>query len=81
MFNTGVYNDGFTGFAVGSSNVTQEGAKLFFTVVAKNDIVPELATPQLFQAFIDIVDDTTGAVLDTQEVVIIVPGAPGGTGD
>ncbi len=81
MFNTAAYNDGFEGFAVGSSNVNQEGAKLFFTVVAKNDIVQEQATPQLFQAYIDIVDDTTGAVLDTQEVIIIVPAAPGGTGD
>jgi hypothetical protein len=81
MFNSVAYNDGFNGFAVGSSLVTQEGAKLFFTVAAQNNIVPEALAPQLFQAYIDIVDDTTGAVLDTQEVVIIVPAAPGGAGD
>jgi hypothetical protein len=75
------YNDGFYGFAVGSSNVAQEGAKLFFTVVAQNDFLPHQSAPQLFVAYIDIVDDTTGSVLDTQEVVIIVPAAPGGAGD
>jgi hypothetical protein len=81
QFQTMAYNDGFNGFAVGSSLVTQEGAKLFFTVAAQNNIVPEGTAPQLFQAYIDIVDDTTGAILDTQEVVIIVPAAPGGAGD
>ncbi len=81
QFNATTYNDGFSGFAVGSSNVAQEGAKLFFTVAAKNDFVPNGSVPQLFLAFIDIVDNTTSSVLDTQEVVIIVPAAPGGASE
>ena len=78
-FNGVGYNNGFDNFAVGTSNVNREGAKLFFNVVARNTTVPETDVPQLFEAFIDIVDDLTGAVLDTQKVVIIVPAAPGGS--
>lgn len=75
------YDDGFTGFATCTSSATQEGAKLFFTVYARNTHVPETDAPQMFIAYIDIIDDTTGAILDTQEVVIIVPAAPGGSGE
>jgi hypothetical protein len=35
----------------------------------------------VFSAFIDIVDEQTGAVLDTQDVVVIVPAQPGGVGE
>lgn len=75
------YNNGFSGFAVGSSSATREGARLFFTVHAQNTEVKETPRPQVFQAFIDIVDVQTGAVLDTQDVVVIVPAVPGGVGE
>lgn len=74
------YDNGFAGFAVGSSNAEREGARLFFSVRAKNTTVKEKADPQVFKAYIDIVDEQTGVVLDTQDVVVIVPGAPGGVG-
>ncbi len=74
------YDNGFAGFAVGSSNADREGARLFFSVRAKNTTVKEKADPQVFKAYIDIVDEQTGVVLDTQDVVVIVPGAPGGVG-
>ena len=50
-------------------------------MVARNTTVQEGASPQLFEAFIDIVDDLTGGVLDTQKVVIIVPASPGGSSE
>jgi hypothetical protein len=74
------YDNGFAGFAVGSSSTAREGARLFFTVHARNTTVKETADPQVFKAFIDIVDEQTGVVLDTQDVVVIVPGLPGGVG-
>jgi hypothetical protein len=75
------YDNGFEGFAVGSSSTTREGAKLFFTVYARNTSVPESEEPQLFNAFIDIVDEQTGTVLDTQDVIVIVPAVPGAVGE
>lgn len=80
-FNDESYDNGFEGFAVGSSSTTREGARLFFTVHAQNSSVRETAEPQVFTAFIDIVDVQTGAVLDTQDVVVIVPAMPGGVGE
>lgn len=75
------YDNGFAGFAVGSSSASREGARLFFEVQARNTTVKETADPQVFKAFIDIVDEQTGAVLDTQDVMVIVPGAPGVVGE
>jgi len=75
------WNDGFYEFATGTSHTLQEGAKLYFTVFAQNTTVPETDVPQSFLAYIDIIDDTTSALLDTQEVLIIVPAAPGGAGE
>jgi hypothetical protein len=80
-FNGSTYDNGFEGFAVGSSSAAREGAKLFFTVRARNTTVPETAEPQLFNAFIDIVDEQTGTVLDSQDVVVIVPAVPGAVGE
>jgi hypothetical protein len=80
-FDGASYDNGFSGFAVGSSSATREGARLFFTVHAQNDTVRETAEPQVFEAFIDIVDVQTGAVLDTQDVLVIVPARPGGVGE
>lgn len=75
------YDNGFEGFAVGSSSAEREGARLFFTVHAQNEDVEETEEPQVFSAYIDIVDVQTGAVLDTQDVVVIVPARPGGVGE
>ena len=80
-FDGATYDNGFSGFAVGSSSASREGARLFFTVHAQNDSVRETAEAQVFEAFIDIVDVQTGAVLDTQDVVVIVPARPGGVGE
>ena len=74
------YNNGFSGFAVGSSSTDRDGARLFFTVRARNTTIKEGGDPQVFKAFIDIVDEQTGVVLDTKDVVVIVPGSPGGVG-
>ena len=48
---------------------------------AQNSDVKETAKPQLFKAYIDIVDVQTGTVLDTQDVMVIVPAVPGGVGE
>jgi hypothetical protein len=80
-FNGEGFDNGFSGFAVGSSSADREGARLFFTVHAQNVSVAETDEPQAFTAFIDIVDVQTGAVLDTQDVVVIVPATPGGVGE
>lgn len=80
-FDDADYNNGFAGFAVGSSSAEREGARLFFTVHAQNEVVEETVEPQVFNAFIDIVDVQTGTVLDTQDVVVIVPARPGGVGE
>jgi hypothetical protein len=75
------YDNGFSGFAVGSSSADREGARLFFTVRAQNTTVRETPDPQVFRAFVDIVDEQTGAILHSQDVVVIVPGVPGGVGE
>lgn len=70
------YNNGFANFAPGTSDPAKEGAKLLFTVHAQNDTCfkPTSAEAQVFTAYIDVRDQVTGAVLDTQTVTIIVPG-------
>jgi len=76
-FNAAGYNNGFSNFATGTSSTSREGSKLQFTVVAENDTcAPSTDSAQLFTAYIGIIDDTTGQVLDTQTVVILVPPAP-----
>jgi hypothetical protein len=74
-FNGAGYNNGFNNFASATSSETIPGSKLKFTVHAENDTCFEPgATAQLFNAVIKVVDNSTGSILDTQEVVIIVPG-------
>ena len=48
------------------------GSVLIFDVTAYNSIVPETNVPQVFTAFIDVVQQG-GAVLDTQIVTVLVP--------
>ncbi|GEM_PF-330707 len=74
------YNDGFTNFAPGTSNELS-GAELEFKVYARNynattgkPCVEQTETPQIFTAFIDVINPTTGLKFGTREVKIIVPG-------
>ncbi len=50
------------------------GSQLVFDITAYNGIVPETNEPQVFTAFIDVVQQG-GAVLDTQIVTVLVPPA------
>jgi hypothetical protein len=58
-------NDGFT-------NVTP-GSALQFEVIAQNDCVRPTRDPQVFEAYIDIVEPRGSAVYDTRLVTILVP--------
>lgn len=60
-------DDGFT-------NVTP-GSVLNFDVVARNDCVPGTDRPQVFEAYIDVVEQRGSAVYDTRLVTILVPPA------
>lgn len=74
-FNGSSYNNGFSNFSTGTSSATNPGNQLKFKVVAQNDTCFEsTSAAQLFKAFINVIDNATGSVLDTQEVTIIVPG-------
>jgi hypothetical protein len=68
------YHNGFRGYASGTSRVGGPGARLEFTVVAENDVcvVPGWEA-QVYTAYIDVFDETTRTLLDTQEATIIVP--------
>lgn len=73
-FNGSPYNNGFTNFATGTSNASIQGSRLTFRVEAENyNCVPPSAQTQIYQAYIDLYDQVTGTLLDTQEVVIVVP--------
>ena len=50
------------------------GSRLIFEITAYNGIVPSTNLPQVFTAFIDVVQQG-GAVLDTQLVTVLVPPA------
>lgn len=75
-YNGATYNNGFSNFAPGTSSESKEGAHLEFTVHAENDTCfePTSSDAQVFTAHIEILDRATGALLDTQDVTIIVPG-------
>lgn len=75
-YNGSAYNNGFSNFATGTSSPSKKGSKLLFTVHAQNDTCykPTTAEAKVFTAYIDIKDQITGAILDTQTVTIIVPG-------
>ncbi len=73
-YNGAPYPNGFSNFATGTSDASRPGSELHFTVIAENrDCVPPSTDTQIYQAYIDIIDQTTGTLLDTQEVVIVVP--------
>lgn len=69
------YLNGFENFAPGTSDPNREGAKLHFTVYAQNDnCVPATEEAQIFRAYIDVINPTTGLVFGKRQVSIIVPG-------
>ncbi|MBR4985201.1 MAG: hypothetical protein IKY83_05640 [Proteobacteria bacterium] len=68
------YNNGFKNFAPGTSDVSRPGAELHFTVIAQNDnCVAPKNEAQLFTAYIDVYDPTTGVSFGERKVSIIVP--------
>ncbi|MBI5487192.1 MAG: hypothetical protein HY905_07650 [Deltaproteobacteria bacterium] len=73
-FDGSTWNNGFRGVATGTSSAARPGIQLHFTVRARNEsCAPPAFEAQLFTAYIDVVDVTTGQVLDTQQATIIVP--------
>ena len=79
-FNSAGYNNGFNNFSTGTSSATNPGNQLKFKVVAQNDTCFEsTGAAKMFKAFINVIDNATGSVLDTQEVTIIVPGKVSGS--
>ena len=68
------YDNGFENFAPGTANPDIDGARLHFTVIAQNDdCVEPTDEPQVFRAYIDVVNPTTGLVFGRRQVSIIVP--------
>jgi cysteine-rich repeat protein len=73
------YANGFQGFSTGTSSASRPGASLTFRVVARNTNASgqpcfEPSTDaRVFTAYLDVIDRTTGSVLDTQTVTIIIP--------
>ncbi|MBQ1266090.1 MAG: hypothetical protein IIY06_04900, partial [Proteobacteria bacterium] len=73
-FKGATYNNGYQNFAIGTSSSAKPGSQLNFRVVAQNNCVPSTETTRVFNAYIDIIDPTTGLNFGTQEVSIVVPG-------
>lgn len=68
------YNNGFKNFAPGTSNANVKGAELHFTVLAQNDsCVEPINEAQVFTAYIEVYDPTTGVSFGERKVSIIVP--------
>lgn len=70
------YNNGFKNFAPGTSSKSRKGAELHFTVNAQNaDCVEGISESQVFSAYIDVYNPTTGLSFGERKVSIIVPPA------
>ncbi len=68
------YDNGFANFAPGTADPDKDGARLHFKVVAQNaDCVKPTAKAQIFKAYIDVINPTTGLVFGRRQVSIIVP--------
>ena len=68
------YDNGFENFAPGTANPNVDGARLHFTVVAQNDDCVEPTDQfQIFKAYIDVINPTTGLVFGRRQVSILVP--------
>ena len=72
-FNGADYNNGFTNFSTGTSTAGTPGNKLTFNVEAMNDCFPQEKEAKMFKAYINVIDNKTESILDTQPVTIIVP--------
>lgn len=72
-FSEAGYNNGFSNFSTGTSTAGTPGNKLTFNVEAMNDCFPQEKEAKMFKAYINVIDNKTGSVLDTQPVTIIVP--------
>ena len=73
------YDNGFKNFAPGTSNAGVKGAELHFTVIAQNDsCVAPTNEAQVFTAYIEVYDPTTGVSFGERKVSIIVPAAGNG---
>ncbi|MBO4699178.1 hypothetical protein J5690_06160 [bacterium] len=78
-FNGADYNNGFSNFSTGTSTAGTPGNKLTFNVEALNDCFPQEKEAKMFKAYINVIDNKTGSVLDTQPVTIIVPAQKSGS--
>jgi len=72
-FNGADYNNGFKDFSTGTSTAGTPGNKLTFNVEAMNDCFPQEKEAKMFKAFINVIDNKTNSILDTQPVTVIVP--------
>ena len=69
------YPNGYTNFAIGTSNSAKPGAQLNFKVTAQNDVCVEPTdNNQIFEAIIELIDPKTGMSYGERKVSIIVPG-------
>jgi len=68
------YNNGFANFAAGTSSTSRPGSQLVFDVIAENiNCAPPSTTSNTYLVYIDVIDQITGSVLDTQIAFILVP--------
>ncbi len=68
------YDNGFSNFAPGTADPAKDGARLHFKVIAQNgDCVKPTEKAQIFKAYIDVINPTTGLVFGRRQVSIIVP--------
>jgi len=68
------YNNGFTNFASGTSSSSRPGSQLVFDVIAENiNCAPPSTTTNTYLVYIDVFDQLTGTLLDTQIAFILVP--------
>ncbi len=68
------YNNGFTNFASGTSSTSRPGSQLVFDVIAENiNCAPPSTTTNTYRVYIDVYDQTTNTLLDTQIAFILVP--------
>lgn len=73
QFNGADHNNGFSNFSTGTSTAGTPGNKLTFNVEAMNDCFQQEKEAKMFKAYINVIDNKTNSVLDTQPVTIIVP--------
>jgi hypothetical protein len=68
------YNNGFSNFASGTSSASRPGSQLVFDVIAENiNCAPPSTTTNTYLVYIDVFDQVTGTLLDTQIAFILVP--------